>query len=154
MGTRFWGIRAKDERMFECVFLHGFIFQLSRFANPLSVANSSVFRFLFLASQLQTWFVGIEFGRAGVQVEGYHSPFRYATWVHSSTLATFPEAPDNPGRPNFSPGLEPWPILHEPSQTPRGLSADSHTPHDSGLLTPRFISVVDLSRHCVRTSRG
>src|SRR5207248_11489984 len=64
------------------------------------------------------------------------SPFRYARWVHSSTLATFPEAPDNPGRPNFTrSGLEPWPILHEPSQTPRGLSADSHTPHDSGLPT-------------------
>ena len=46
--------------------------------------------------------------------------------------------PDNPGRPNFSPGLEPWPILHEPSQTPRGLSADSHTPHDSGLPTASF----------------
>src|SRR5207253_4897902 len=30
------------------------------------------------------------------------SPFRYARWVHSSTLATFPEAPDNPGRPNFT----------------------------------------------------
>ena len=67
------------------------------------------------------------------------SPFRYARWVHSSTLATFPEAPDNPGRPNFTrSGLEPWPILHEPSQTPRGLRADSHTPHDSGLPTASF----------------
>jgi len=37
--------------MFECVFLHSFIFQLRGFANLLSVANSSVFRFLFLASQ-------------------------------------------------------------------------------------------------------
>src|SRR5438094_760843 len=51
----------------------------------------------------------------------------------------FPRPPDNPGRPNFSrSGLEPWPILHEPSQTPRGLSADSHTPHDSGLPTASF----------------
>jgi Fic/DOC family len=33
IGTRFWGIRAKDERMFECVSLHGFIFQLWGFAN-------------------------------------------------------------------------------------------------------------------------
>src|SRR5947207_16028336 len=51
----------------------------------------------------------------------------------------FPRPPDNPGRPNFTrSGLEPWPILHEPSQTPRGLSADSHTPHDSGLPTASF----------------
>jgi hypothetical protein len=37
--------------MLECVPLHGFIFQLRGFANLLSAANSSVFRFLFLASQ-------------------------------------------------------------------------------------------------------
>jgi len=41
--------------MFECVFLHGFIFQLRGFANLLGAANSSVFRFLFLLPKLRTW---------------------------------------------------------------------------------------------------
>src|SRR2546429_3510072 len=63
----------------------------------------------------------------------------------------FPRPPDNPGRPNFSrSGLEPWPILHEPSQTPRGLSADSHTPHDSGLPTASF----HLRRRLIPTLRS
>ncbi len=86
------------------------------------------------------WVVGIELGRAGVQVEGYHPrPFGMRGGCTIPPWPRFPRPPDNPGRPNFSrSGLEPWPILHEPSQTPRGLSADSHTPHDSGLPTASF----------------
>ena len=89
---------------------------------------------------LRTWVVGIELGRAGVQVEGYHPrPFGMRGGCTIPPWPRFPRPPDNPGRPNFSrSGLEPWPILHGPSQTPRGLSADSHTPHDSGLPTASF----------------
>ncbi len=88
----------------------------------------------------RAWVVGIELGRAGVQVEGYHPrPFGTRGGCTIPPWPRFPRPPDNPGRPNFSrSGLEPWPILHEPSQTPRGLSADSHTPHDSGLPTASF----------------
>jgi Fic/DOC family len=45
IGTRFWGIRAKDERMLECKPLHGFIFQIRGVANLLNAANSNIFRF-------------------------------------------------------------------------------------------------------------
>ena len=94
----------------------------------------------FKLPKLRTWVVGIELGRAGVQVEGYHPrPFGMRGGCTIPPWPRFPRPPDNPGRPNFSrSGLEPWPILHEPSQTPRGLSADSHTPHDSGLPTASF----------------
>ncbi len=66
----------------------------------------------------------------GVGVEGYHPrPFGMRGGCTIPPWPRFPRPPDNPGRPNFSrSGLEPWPILREPSQTPRGLSADSHTP--------------------------
>jgi hypothetical protein len=55
-------------------------------------------------------------------------------------MATFPEAPDNPGQPVF-----PGPVRslgHSfflgPSQTQRGLSADSHTPR-LRLVCPRLV---------------
>ncbi len=115
------------------------------FAKPICCRlenSSSVPRFSKNECQKRPrrWVVGIELGRAGVQVEGYHPrPFGMRGGCTIPPWPRFPRPPDNPGRPNFSrSGLEPWPILHEPSQTPRGLSADSHTPHDSGLPTASF----------------
>jgi hypothetical protein len=37
--------------------------------------------------------VGIELGRAGLQVEVTSLALSVAGWVHNSTVATFPEAP-------------------------------------------------------------
>jgi len=115
------------------------------FAKPICCRlenSSSVPRFSKNECQKRPrrWVVGIELGRAGVQVEGYHPrPFGMRGGCTIPPWPRFPRPPDNPGRPNFSrSGLEPWPILHQPSQTPRGLSADSHTPHDSGLPTASF----------------
>ena len=105
------------------------------FAKPICCRlenSSSVPRFSKNECQKRPrrWVVGIELGRAGVQVEGYHPrPFGMRGGCTIPPWPRFPRPPDNPGRPNFSrSGLEPWPILREPSQTPRGLSADSHTP--------------------------
>src|SRR6266550_4733270 len=60
----------------------------------------------------------------------------------------FPRPPDNPGRPNFSrSGLEPWPILHGPSQTPRGLSAASSAfPKNRSGRLPASFCERDFSR--------
>ncbi len=58
-----------------------------------------------LQSQLPhaTDLVGIELGRAGVQVEGYHPrPFGMRGGCTVQPWPRFPRPPDNPGRPNFS----------------------------------------------------
>src|SRR5215469_3526451 len=74
--------------------------------------------------------VGIELRRARCRWKVTFLALSIARWVHISTMATFPEAPYNPGQPVF-----PGPVRSlgqsfflGPSQPQRGLSADSHTP--------------------------
>jgi hypothetical protein len=51
----------------------------------------------------RTWVVGIDLGRSGVQVEGYHPrPFGMRGGCTVPPWPRFPRPPDNPGRPNFS----------------------------------------------------
>jgi hypothetical protein len=93
--------------------------------------------------------VGIELGRAGLQVRVTSLALSVARWVHNSTVATFPEAPLQCRTARFpGSGLKPWPLFHRPSQLGGVLSAGSHTPR-----LPRFAhSLVPLPRRLCASS--
>src|ERR1035437_7284622 len=73
--------------------------------------------------------VGIELGRVCLRRRATTLILSVARWVHNSAIATFPEAPRKCRTAEFPrSGLKPWPLVREPSPSPRGSSAGAHTP--------------------------